>query len=326
MKCSFELNSKGFLKQRESFDIEFKQSFQLGDSLAMYMKSIVGMSNNKGGEIIFGIQDSPRKPVGMLNDKFENCDSNKINQFLTEHFSHEVEWFMETVEIDGLSFGRFWVEESKIKPIVCVKNYKTILREAAIYYRYRGETKEICYPELANILNTEREKEKLLWMKHIQKIGEVGPQNIHLIDTFNGEISTHNGKILLDKDLVSKLKFVKEGQFSEKEGAPTLRLIGQVTNIIDTESISIPKSDVLYPHRFDNLKEKFKLNNFQLQSILWKLDIKGNSKYHTEIATSKKSVTHKYSKALVNKIQSIIERYPDWLTKTINEYKQRNKK
>lgn len=47
MKCSFEMNNRGYLKQRESFDIEFKQSFQFGDSLAMYMKSIVGMANNK---------------------------------------------------------------------------------------------------------------------------------------------------------------------------------------------------------------------------------------------------------------------------------------
>lgn len=319
MKCSFELNSKGYLKQRESFDIEFKQSFQFGDSLAMYMKSIIGMANNKGGEIIFGIQDSPRNPIGLTNDKFENCDPNKINQFLSEHFSHEIEWFMESHEINGLLYGRLWVEEAKIKPVVCTRNNKNILREAAIYYRYRGETKEICYPELANILNAERDKEKMLWIKHIQKIGEVGPQNIHLIDTFNGEIQTGNGKILLDKSIADKLKFIKEGQFSEKDGAPTLRLVGDVTGIIDNENV--PKSDVLYPYRFDEVKTKFKINNFQLQAILWKLNVKGNTKYHTEISTSKKSVTHKYSKAFINKIQTVFERYPNWLKETIKEYK-----
>lgn len=33
MKCTFELNSKGYLRQRESYDLEFKQSFHYGDSL-----------------------------------------------------------------------------------------------------------------------------------------------------------------------------------------------------------------------------------------------------------------------------------------------------
>ncbi len=321
MKCTFEINSKGFLKQRESFDLEFKQAFHFGDSLAEYMRSIVGMANNKGGEIIFGIQDKPRKLVGLKNEKFEDCDPNKINQFLSEYFSHEIEWFMETHEIHSLQFGRLWVEEAKQKPVVCAKSYKNILREAAIYYRYRGETKEICYPELATILANEREKEKQLWLKHVEKIGQVGPQNIHLIDTFNGEIHTGKGKILLDKSIADKLKFIKEGEFSEKNGAPTLKLIGEVTGIVDT--INIPRTDVIYPYRFGDLKEKYGINNFQFQAILWKLNIKGNGRYHTEISTSKTTSTHKYTKEFSSRLKAIFDRYPNWLREITEEYKKR---
>lgn len=320
MKCTFEINSKGFLKQRESFDLEFKQAFHFGDSLAEYMRSIVGMANNKGGEIIFGIQDKPRKLVGLKIEKFEDCDPNKINQFLSEYFSHEIEWYMETHEIHGLQFGRLWVEEAKQKPIVCTKNYKNILREAAIYYRYRGETKEICYPELATILANEREKEKQLWLKHVERIGQVGPQNIHLIDTFNGEIHTGNGKILLDKSIADKLKFIKEGEFTEKNGAPTLKLVGEVTGIVDT--INLPKTDVIYPYRFADLKEKYGFNNFQFQAILWKLNVKSNQRYHTEISIGKKSSTHKYTKEFSSRLKAIFERYPNWLNETTEEYKK----
>lgn len=307
------------MKQRESFDLEFKQAFHFGDSLAEYCRSIVGMANNKGGEIIFGIQDSPRKPIGLSNDKFENCDPNKINQFATEYFSHEIQWGIETHEVFGLQFGRFWVEEANQKPIVCTKVYKNILREAAIYYRYRGETKEIGYPELANILTAERDKEKMLWLKHVEKIGQVGPQNIHLIDTFNGEISTGKGKILLDKTLLDKLKFIKEGQFSEKDGAPTLKLIGEVTGIVDTTNV--PKTDSLYPYRFDDFKQKFKINNFQFRAIGWKLKVKGNAKYHTEISTGRSTATHKYSRDFFNRLKLIIERYPNWIIETTEDYK-----
>lgn len=320
MKCTFELNSRGFIKQRESFDLEFKQTFHFGDSLAEYMRSIVGMANNKGGEIIFGIKDKPRELKGLLNEKFEECDPNKINQFVSRYFSHEVMWNMETHETHGSKFGRLWVEEAPQKPIVCSKTYKNILREAAIYYRYRGETKEICYPELAQILLNEREKEKRLWLRHVEKIGQVGPQNIHLIDTFNGEIHTGKGKILLDKSIADKLKFIKEGEFSETQGAPTLKLVGEVTGIVDTSTA--PKSDVLYPYRFGDLKDKFNINNFQFQAVLWKLEVKGNPRYHTEISTSKTSSTHKYSKEFSSRLKAIIDRYPNWVKDTTEEYKK----
>jgi len=320
MKCTFELNSKGYIKQRESFDLEFKQSFHYGDALAEYCRSLVGMSNNKGGEIIFGIKDRPRALNGLQNDKFENCDPNKINQLLSTYFSHELYWATETIEIHDKLFGRISVEEAKIKPIVCTRNYKNILKEAAIYYRYRGETKEICYPELATILQEERDKEKALWLKHVEKIGSVGPQNIHIIDTFNGEISTGQGKIILDKSIADQLKFIKEGEFSEKKGSPTLRLVGEVTGLIDTSNI--PRTDFLYPYRFTKFKEEMGINSFQFQAILWKLQVKGNPKYHTEISTGKSTSTHKYSKSFMEKLKTLLKRYPEWLPQTVGEYKE----
>lgn len=324
MKFTFELNSKGLVKQRESFDLEFKESFHFGDSLAEYMRSLVGMANNKGGEIFFGIKDRPRVLKGLTNEKFETCDPNKINQFLSQYFSHELLWEMEICENRGKQFGRLWVEEAPQKPIVCTKSYKSILREAAIYYRYRGETKEIKYPELAKILASEREKEKLLWLRHVEKIGQVGPQNIHLIDTYHGEIQTGHGRILLDKAIADKLRFIKEGQFSEKDGAPTLKLIGEVTGVVDT--LNIPKTDVLYPYRYGDIKEIIGINSFEFQAILWKLDIKGNPKYHTEISTSKTTSTHKYSEAFLSRLKSIIERYPEWIAETTNEFKEKKRK
>lgn len=50
----FEINEKGHLKRRESFDLEFKENFNLGNKLLEYCRTLVGMANNKGGKIIFG--------------------------------------------------------------------------------------------------------------------------------------------------------------------------------------------------------------------------------------------------------------------------------
>ena len=322
MKFKYEINSKGYLKQRESYNIEFKKAFQFGDSLAKYLKTLVGFSNNKGGEIIFGINDRPRKPIGLKNDKFENLDPVKINEFYQNYFSHEIYWGFETVEIDGYQFGRLWVEESEIKPILCKQNYKDILKEGAIYYRYRGQTTEVKYPELQKILEEEKKKERDYWVSHIKKISEIGPRHIHLLDSYKGELHTSKGKILIDKDIIEKLNFIKEGEFKEKEGAPTLKLIGEITGVVDTESM--PNSDDIYPYRFEQLKEKFEVNQHQLRAILWKLNVKGNKKYHTAIKIGKKSQTHKYSEKFVNAVQSLMKRYPNWLKQTVDEYKKRN--
>lgn len=61
------------------------------------------------------------------------------------------------------------------------KNKDSILSEVAIYYKYRAETKEIEFPELKNLLDKEKEKEKNLWMQHIHKIAQIGPQNVNLL-------------------------------------------------------------------------------------------------------------------------------------------------
>ncbi len=61
MAFSFDLDNKGYIKKRESYNLEYKQNFQLGDNLVKYCKTLVGMANNKGGEIVFGIKNSPHE-------------------------------------------------------------------------------------------------------------------------------------------------------------------------------------------------------------------------------------------------------------------------
>jgi hypothetical protein len=304
MEFSFEINNKGHLKRRESYDLEFKANFHLGNQLLEYCRSLVGMANNKGGQIIFGIQDKPRVPFGMTNDKFTSCDPAKINQTLMEYFSHEIDWGMDTLEFKSKVFGRLRVKEATRKPVICKKNGDKVLKEAAIYYRYRGETKEINFAELFDILQNEKDKEKLLWMKHIEKIGTVGPQNIHLVDTYNGELHTEKGKILLDKELLNKIKFIKEGQFVEKGGAPTLRIVGEISGVIDTEAF--PQTDKVYPYRAEEVQQKCKINQYDLQLILKEYNIKGNNKYHTEIKSGKKTSIHKYTEDFVQRLQKLL--------------------
>ena len=198
------------------------------------------------------------------------------------------------------SFGILSVIEAKIKPIVCKRNQDKILREGAIYYRYRGQTTEIRYPELLRLLQEEKEKEKKLWISHIEKLNDIGLQNVHMLDSYKGEIHTGRGKILIDKTILDQINFIKEGQFVENDGEPTLKLIGEVKGIVD--SANIVATDDVFPLRFSDICGEFNFNNHEMQAILWKLSIKGNKKYHIEISAGK-SKLHKYSYNVIELIR-----------------------
>ena len=89
MAFTFELDARGYLKKRESYNLEYKQNFQLGDNLLKYIKTLVGMANNKGGQIIFGVQDSPHVPLGMTNQRLNDLDPKDIDVKIREYFSPE---------------------------------------------------------------------------------------------------------------------------------------------------------------------------------------------------------------------------------------------
>ncbi|MGN6800866.1 MAG: ATP-binding protein [Ginsengibacter sp.] len=322
MEFKFLINSKGHLRQRESYDLEFKQAFHF-ESINFYLRSLAGMANNRGGQIIFGIKDSPHLPEGLKNDKFKHCDPKIINEKMLEFFSHAFDWSMNTIEYDGKYFGQIWVPESNNKPILCRKNHeKGKLREGAIYFRYRGETKEIAYPELYKLIETEKEKEKKLWMEHVQKISSVGPRNIQVLDLYNGEMEIGENKILLDKELLKKIKFIKEGHFTEKKGAPALIVKGHIAGIVDNNQIL--SSDVIYPLLTGDLIAQTGLNSHHVKCLLWKFKIKGDKRYHSSVKTGKKSEVHKYSKTVLE----MLNRYKSkegFLEKVCSEYSNEQK-
>ncbi len=227
LKELIKTKDDGTLFHREKQDLEFKKNFQF-KSMAKYLKTIAAFSNNQGGVILFGISDSPRKPIGMSNDQFNSIDSGKITEFLNKYFSPEILWKMEEYEIGGRRFGMLIISESDNKPVICKASADKIT-EGEIYYRYRGRSEKIKYPEIQRIFQEREAKQKQLWMEHIEQIAHIGPQNISFIDLIRGEIPRKNGQnIVIDRNLLKSLKYVKEYESVEKEGAEALKIIGEI--------------------------------------------------------------------------------------------------
>jgi len=175
LKILKKKDRKGNIITRESNEIEFKKSFNFLN-MAEYSRDMAAFSNNSGGYIIFGITDSPRKAIGIKPDKFNEVPQERITNFLLEYFDPEIKWDIGLVEDNGVYIGYIYTFETENKPVICKKN-KEVIKNGEIYYRYRAQSRNIQYTELKEIIDQIKEKEKQNWVKVINEIAKIGPEN-----------------------------------------------------------------------------------------------------------------------------------------------------
>ncbi|MHB8231895.1 MAG: AlbA family DNA-binding domain-containing protein [bacterium] len=275
---------------RESGWLEFKESFNWS-SKDEYAKTMAAFANNNGGYIVFGVKDRPKEITGLKNNNFDDCDEAKISGYINGSFSPEIIFEKFVVQVRSKNIGILFTHKAKYKPIICTKN-TNVIKESDIYYRYGGRSEKIKYPEFKLIIEQVLEEERKRWWEHFEKISKIGTINAAILDLNNGEISGHAGTLVIDKKLIPKLKFIKEGIFREG-GRPVLKLIGDVKPVsiapvlsnkkyINTADIKITddpnapavrlaEEEILKRYPLDyralvkNLHEKysnFKVNNF----------------------------------------------------------------
>jgi len=226
-------NRSDRLVSRENTDLEFKESFGW-QSLPMYLKTCASFANAKGGYLVFGVTNSPHILVGLSGASlklFQDFDPEKMTESFNEHFSPEIIWDLQEHELGGKTFGLVFVSESVNKPVMCIRSLGQDLHEGDIYYRYRARSERIKYPELKSILEARREHEEQLWMKHLESISRIGVRDVGLLDLRSGVVAGSGGAFLIEESLLSQLAFIKEGEFSEVNGKPTLKLIGNVQSM-----------------------------------------------------------------------------------------------
>ena len=99
------------------------------------------------------------------------------------------------------------------------------------------------------------------WLTLMTKIARIGPQNAAILDTEAGIIEKSPDQIMvIDEELASKLKFIKEGEFSEKEGETTLKLVGDVVPVDKIEVIRKVREHLTkaYPYSASELAAEVK--------------------------------------------------------------------
>jgi hypothetical protein len=224
----FALNNN-LIIANESNNIEFKKAFNLGGK-EKYAKTLAAFSNNKGGYLIFGVDNEKREVLGLTNDRFEDMDPATLSRFLNDSFSAEIRWEKYIHNILDRKIGIIYAYEADEKPILCKKNQGD-LNEGDIYYRYNGSSERARFNELKEMLNLEKEKYTKRLMEQISKIVKIGVGNVAIMNTVDGKLYGNKESILLDESLLSKIKFINEGSFSETIGEPVLKVIGSVESV-----------------------------------------------------------------------------------------------
>lgn len=224
----FQKNQRNpdLIGSRESTTLEFKEVFSFG-SLPEYAKTMAAFANNEGGYIVFGIKDKPRRIMGIDLSQFDDIDQAKLTQGLHSIFQPAIEWDITTYDWDGLSFGVLYTFPLLSKPVIAIKNSGDI-KDGEIYFRYRARSERIKFPELRKLLNDQIELRNEAWRRVFEISANIDPLNVALMDTISGEISGKGGSVVIDESLLPKLKFIREGDFSQKSGAPTLKLVGDL--------------------------------------------------------------------------------------------------
>ena len=224
--------TRNTLVRRESTQLEFKKNFNFG-SLHEYGKILSAMANNKGGYIIFGITDKrPHKLIGMSNNQFERIDSSKISELFDYHFSPMLIWEHHIESRGEIKIGFLHVESSREKPVMCIKSgNKGEYNECDIYYRYAGKTSRIRSSELQEIVRGRIDNENMKWQRLLGNIAKVSPSKASLLNIESGEIIGDRNTILVDENLLSKMKFIKEGEFDEVEGNPVYKIVGEIQDV-----------------------------------------------------------------------------------------------
>ncbi|WP_077968174.1 helix-turn-helix domain-containing protein [Ensifer adhaerens] len=228
----FEMRGRSgwFLKTHESETTECKESFCLKPEhrFADPLRSIAGLANNNGGFVFFGVKELPDgslNVVGLNDETFALTDPADLNRSLAGSLNPVPVFTMFSLEFDGRRVGVVHVQKHDLPPVIAIKNVNNEFREGAIYYRYVGETRAIKPGELQQII-TYREQRAI--SEFSNRISRVAMGAAATLDLDTGKVQGRVGSFMIGEELLPKIQFIREGQFSERDGAPALRLIGDV--------------------------------------------------------------------------------------------------
>lgn len=238
LNALFRCSADGRIVATEAYDVEYKNNFNIDADM---FKTMNGLANNRGGYILFGVEPTKRELIGLDENKInyykKNMDSEATRGKILTCCQPNMEYKHYLHRIEDKKFIVLFVPESKNKPHIFSMSISNDIKPGDIFYRYNDSVKKIQFAELSAIIENKREREQSKWMKFLGEIAKIGLDNALVIDAKNGKLITadnYEDGIVLDESILSKFKLIKEGQFNEVSGDPTLKIVGTLALKTDT--------------------------------------------------------------------------------------------
>lgn len=217
----------------ETDQAECKTSFGLKHS-APWLRAVAALANNRGGYVFLGVGDKDPNGthlvVGLPNDDFEILDPAEIAKRLRSTFNPTPRVQKAVFKIGRKTVGVLHVEQHPSRPVIAMKSEGSQgeIKEGDIFFRYPGQSARISYADLRAMLDARDAQARADMLPMLQRLLALGPGRAMVADLKEGSLTDGRRAIELDAELIKTLKFIKEGEFDEKDGAPALRLIGDI--------------------------------------------------------------------------------------------------
>ncbi|WLC16282.1 AlbA family DNA-binding domain-containing protein [Bradyrhizobium diazoefficiens] len=237
----FEKRKSGWhVRHGETDIVECKLNYAVSGKI---LRAIAGLANNKGGHILFGIRNEATIVDGMSDDKFETLDPALLTSHLVSFLDPVPTVTRIPHVIGGRKIGVLYVERHERAPIIVLKGMGNDLREGAVYFRYVGETRQIKPGEMRAIIEAREARAVAEFSRRMSRVASGAGATIDL-DT--GEVTGRTGSFVIDRELLPSIQFVREGDFSQTKGAPTLRLVGDVQpmSAADRDRIHVVRDNI----------------------------------------------------------------------------------
>jgi len=222
-------DSNWYLSSGESEQCECKLEFD-PKKLSGVLRAIAALANNKGGFIFFGVSNEKFRVEG-LGSSFADTDVVQIVEKLKAHLSPTPSILAkEVVQIGDKSIGVLRVAKHLDAPVIVYRAAEN-LNEGEILFRYAGQSSRIKFGDLRAMLDARDRRAQLALASAAARVARVGTENALILDTGRNVLDAKGKAILIDEKLAESIKFIKEGQFDEKVGSPTLRLVGEVSPV-----------------------------------------------------------------------------------------------
>ncbi|MCO4053685.1 MAG: ATP-binding protein [Bosea sp.] len=234
------------LHDGETDQHECKQEFDAKNIFGL-LRAIAALSNNRGGYVFLGVSNADCIATG-INGDFDGFDIARLIDKAKTHLAPTPRITAKgSFVLDGLTVGFIHVDLHPDRPVIVCRDGggKGELCEGDILFRYAGQSARIKFADLRSMLEERDRRARMALAEAAGKIATIGTAKALILDTDKNVLAADGREILIDEELAKQINFIREGQFDEVNGAPALKLMGEVkpVNVIqEAQAKLVPKA------------------------------------------------------------------------------------